>query len=338
MAAPLKFSVPPEDSGTRLDVWLARNVDGMTRSAVTRALEQGRVEINGNPPKKAGQAVCGGDVVCLSRPGQEHLPSVAAEPIPLDVVHQDADLIVVNKAAGMVVHPAPGHPRGTLVNAVAHHIAADLPAELHPAEYGVARPGIVHRLDRETSGLLVVAKTRQALLGLQAQFRAHSTERVYLAVVSGPRIDDAGTLKTLFGRSRRDRKRMTGKVTEGKVAVTHWEVLRRSRAFALLMLRLETGRTHQIRVHMAESGHPVVGDRVYGRPVPKGQGGNMAGELAAARRMDRQALHAAVLGLSHPQTDERMRFVCRPPHDMEVLVRRCFGETALEEVMEEIAG
>jgi len=332
----MEFVVSQEDAGKRLDAWLAASIDGVSRSAVGRALDEGRVLIGGAAPKKAGQKLRVGDVVSFEPPDASALPSAEPEDIPVTIVHEDDHLVIVDKEAGMVVHPAPGHPRGTLVNALAFHIQGTLAAELQPAEYGVARPGIVHRLDRGTSGLLVVAKTEQALRRLQAQFKAHTSERVYLAVVIGTKLDDQGTIETLFARSKRDRKRMTGKTTEGKVAVTHWEVLARSEGFSLLRLQLETGRTHQIRVHLAEKGYPVVGDQVYGRPVPKGRGGKLAGELAAARRMERQALHAAVLGIKHPETGEMVRFVSQPPRDFEVLMRRCFGEDAVDEVMAEL--
>lgn len=332
---PLPFVADAEAVGQRLDAWLSAALPDVSRSGVARALDEGRITLGGLVPKKAGHRLKSGDEVIFTPVEWRPAAMAVAEDLPVDIVFEDAHLAVIDKAAGMVVHPAPGHRSGTLVNALLFHLDGGLAeqTEVSDAERDVARPGIVHRLDRETSGLLVVAKSDTALRNLQAQFKAHSTERRYLAVVSGPKLEDAGTIESLYGRHPHHRKRMSAQVEKGKRAVTHWDVLARAQAFALLMLRLETGRTHQIRVHMAESGHHVVGDPLYGKPVPKGHGGRLAGELLAARRIKRQALHAAVLGLQHPVTGETLRFVSRPPRDMDVLMRRCFGEDSVDKVL-----
>ncbi len=243
------------------------------------------------------------------RPGQRVVvrpappPPTEAEPedIPLTVLHEDAELVVLDKPAGLVVHPAPGHPSGTLVNALLHHFGA-LPGE------DAARPGIVHRLDAHTSGVMVVARTPRAREGLMRLFAAHDIERAYLAIATGEppaRI----TYETLHGRHPTDRKRFTTRVTRGKRAVTHVVRLERLHGAALVRCTLETGRTHQIRVHLAEHGHPLLGDPTYGRP------GKDARVRAAAEALGRQALHAAVLGFIHPVTGERLRFETSPPAD-----------------------
>ncbi len=350
------WRVPAEDAGTRLDVWLAARLaaeGGPSRSAVHRAVDQGRALINGTPAAKAGMRLAAGDEVAWL-PGPAELQGSAqgagggpaGEDIPLPFLHRDEHIAVVDKPAGLVVHPAPGHATGTLVNALVYHLTdvgsgtpdADgehrgLAAARDPrSPDATVRPGLVHRLDRDTSGVLVVARTDAALAALQAQFQARTTRRRYLAVVLGPRLDDEGTIRTLYGRHPRDRKRMSGRVSRGREAITHWRVLARGEALALLLVWLETGRTHQIRAHLSEAGHPVVGDPVYGRPVPKG-GGRAGPELAAARRMTRQALHATSLAFDHPATGQRVRFATPPPEDMRALIEAAFGPEALGEAM-----
>jgi 23S rRNA pseudouridine1911/1915/1917 synthase len=261
------------------------------------------VEVDGAPAKaklrpKAGQRV-------RVRPAPPPVSEAVPQDIPLDVVHEDPHLVVVDKPAGMVVHPGPGHPDGTLVNAVLHHFGW-LPGD------DPERPGIVHRLDALTSGLLVVARTEEAKRGLVALFQAHDIERAYLAIATGHPPAKV-TWDTLHGRHPRDRKKLSSKVRRGKRAVTHLEVLERLRGeraeAALVRCTLETGRTHQIRVHCADHGCPILGDPVYGRR-PKDPR-----LRAAADALGRQALHAAVLGFVHPVTGERLHFEREPPPD-----------------------
>jgi 23S rRNA pseudouridine1911/1915/1917 synthase len=227
-----------------------------------------------------------------------------AEDLPVSVLHQDADLLVLDKAAGMVVHPGAGHASGTLVNALLHHIS-DL-----QGVGGVLRPGLVHRLDKDTSGVLVVAKNDAALHALQASFKSRQVEKVYLALVAG-QPPDAGTFETLHGRHPRHRTRFTGKVKAGKVAVTHFAVARRYALGCRLEVRIETGRTHQIRVHLAEAGFPIVGDALYGTK------GSLHPEL-----IGRQALHAWKLSFPHPRTGKVLRFQAPVPADFKLAEKR----------------
>lgn len=244
---------------------------------------------------RAGQRVL---VRPLPPPPSEARP----EDIPLAILYEDADLVVVDKPAGMVVHPAPGHPGGTLVNALLHHFGA-LPGQ------DAARPGVVHRLDALTSGVMVVARTPAAREGLMQAFAAHAIERAYLAVATGDPPARA-TYETLHGRHPRDRKRFSSRVARGKRAVTHVEVLERLHGAALVRCTLETGRTHQIRVHLADHGFALLGDPVYGRP-PKDPR-----LRAAAEALGRQALHAAVLGFTHPVSGAPLRFETPVPDDL----------------------
>ena len=299
----------------RLDQGVAERHAGLTRSQVKRALEDGRLTVNGAVPAKAGAPLRMGDVVVLGAAPAAAALGIVGEPIPLVVVYEDEHLLIVDKPAGLVVHPAPGHMAGTLVHALVHH-----EGELADAEDAPERPGIVHRIDKDTSGLLVVARTAVAMAGLQAQFAAHTAHRRYRAVVLGARIADEGTIETLYDRHPTDRKRFTSRAVKGRRACTHWRVLARGEALALLELALETGRTHQIRVHLSDRGHPVVADPLYGRPVPKvGGTGAAPRELAAARRMPRLALHAAELGFVHPVTGELLRFFAPDPPDFAAL-------------------
>jgi len=316
------FHVAPDEVGERLDRFLAKHLPDRSRSGLSRLIENGRVKVSGKVPTKAGHALRVDDAVII-----EELPEPAetdnlAENIPLVIVYQDAHLAVIDKPAGLVVHPAPGHRTGTLVNALLHwakeeDITLDVDDEV--------RPGLVHRIDKDTSGLLVVAFNDLTLRGLQAQFAAHQTERRYRAVVLGPRIEEAGTITTKYGRDPKDRKRFTGRVeTAPRTAITHWRMIQRGKALALIELALETGRTHQIRVHLSESGHPIIADPIYGQVLSKNANGTFSTlanqELRAARVMPRLALHAAILGFVHPITGEKLRLESPDPADFATLV------------------
>lgn len=279
---PLVFAVP---QAGRADTVLAAGVEGLTRSAAQRWLEEGRVELDGHPVRKNTRLEPGQTLRIVPPPPR---PSeVEAQNIPLDVVYEDEHLLVVNKPVGMVVHPAPGHATGTLVNALLFHCGPSL-----SGINGVLRPGIVHRIDRDTSGLLVVAKYDTAHQSLAAQLQDHSLFRLYHAVTVGEFRAASGTIDAPLNRHPVDRKRMAVcPAGQGRAAVTHWQVVDSGRGHAHIICRLETGRTHQIRAHMSHISHPLLGDPVYGRPAP-----GLAG----------QCLHAARLTFTHPATGERM--------------------------------
>ena len=281
---PPSFPLTVTEPG-RADAVLAAALDGLTRSAAQRWLEEGRVTQDGRPLKKNARLRPGDEL--LLTPPQPQPVDLVPQDIPLDVAYEDGDVIVVNKPVGMVVHPAPGHPEGTLVNALLYHCGNTL-----SGINGELRPGIVHRIDRDTSGLLIAAKNDRAHLSLAAQLQDHSLYRLYHAVAVGAFREDSGTVSAPIGRHKTDRKRMTV-TTDGREAVTHWRVVDAGHGLTHLTCRLETGRTHQIRVHMAHIGRPLLGDTVYGarKPVP-----GLAG----------QCLHAARLTFTHPSTGERV--------------------------------
>ena len=298
-----KLTLQPnkEDVGQRVDAWLAARVEGLTRSAAARLLEEGRVACGGKTLAK-NYRLTGAETIQVSLPEPEPV-DVRPQDIPLDVVYEDGDVIVVNKPKGLVVHPAPGHPDGTLVNALLHHCGDSL-----SGIGGELRPGIVHRIDRDTSGLIIAAKNDFAHQKLAAQLQDHTLARVYECIVVGNLRQDAGTVDAPIGRHPTDRKKMAV-VSNGRPAVTHWTVLARYPGFTYVQCRLETGRTHQIRVHMAHIGHPILGDTVYGnrKPVPGLQG---------------QCLHAVGLRFLHPRTGEAVELRCGLPLEFQEQLRK----------------
>ncbi len=298
----IECAARPEDAGRRVDAVLAELIEGQTRSGVQKLIAAGAVLRGGRAAAK-NDKVLPGDVFLVEVPEPE-TDRAEAQDIPLDIVYEDGDLIVINKPRGMVVHPAAGHSDGTLVNALLHHCGGSL-----SGINGVLRPGIVHRIDRDTSGLLVAAKNDGAHQGLAAQLADHTMYRVYEAVLVGTPNPGEGTVDAPVGRDPRERKRMAVTARGGKRAVTHYRVLERFTGYSLVECRLETGRTHQIRVHMASIGHPVVGDTVYGaRRDPFGLNG--------------QCLHARELSFLHPRTGERMTFQTELPDYFEGLLER----------------
>jgi 23S rRNA pseudouridine1911/1915/1917 synthase len=319
----LLITLSEEDAGGRLDKALAMARPDLSRARLQALIGQGALSREGAVVDDVSAKAIAGDYLLIVPPPTPALP--AAEAIPLVVLFEDAHLIVIDKPAGMTAHPAPGTPDGTLVNALLHHCGASL-----SGIGGVARPGIVHRLDKDTSGVMVAAKTDAAHRGLSALFAAHDIERVYIALTRGAPAAWAGTLTTRLGRSPRDRKKMAVLRAGGREAITHYRVKSvfgsGDRVLAArVSCTLETGRTHQIRVHLASLGAPVLGDQVYGSAAPA-----LAVRAAMeAAGLKRQALHAAVLGFRHPITGEKLRFETPPPADMIEL------EAALRETLEE---
>ena len=303
----------PEEGGLRLDRWLADRLPHLSRSRLKALIEEGAVAIDERTINAPAQRVKPGDHVRIVIP-EAQPAEPAAEAIPLVIVHEDDALLVVDKPAGMVVHPAPGAPAGTLVNALLHHCGDSL-----SGIGGVKRPGIVHRIDKDTSGLLVVAKTDAAHQGLAAQLAEHRMTREYVAFVYGRPVPPAGRIEGAIGRHPVDRKRMAVVTRNGKAAVTHYatEALYRDPRgtviAARIRCRLETGRTHQVRVHMAHIGHPLIGDPVYGR---RRRG---LRDIPPAGSFGRQALHAARLGFIHPATGESLQFSSPLPYDLKQL-------------------
>ena len=295
-----ELTAATEHAGVRLDAFLS--ADGaLTRSQAARLIAEGRVRVNGKPAAKSAR-LSGGETVSVDVP-QLRETALPPQDIPLDVVYEDDDVIVVNKPTGLVVHPAPGHPDGTLVNALLHHCGDSL-----SGIGGEKRPGIVHRIDRDTSGLIIAAKNDAAHLALSAQLKDHSLSRTYECLVTGNMKQDSGTVDAPIGRSSADRKKMAV-VPTGRRAVTHWEVVARYPGVTHLRCRLETGRTHQIRVHMAHIGHPILGDTVYGakKPVPGLTG---------------QCLHATGLRFVHPRTGEPVELHCPLPPEFTAMLQK----------------
>ncbi len=297
-----RIQITDEESGERIDALLSRKFPALSRSLIQKCMEAGTVIVNGKSVKKNARANAGDEIV-FAFPETEALP-VEPQDIPLDVVYEDEDIIIVNKTRGMVVHPAPGHPDGTLVNALLYRCGDSL-----SGIGGVQRPGIVHRIDKDTSGLLAVAKNDFAHQGLSAQLSDHSLCREYVAVVNGNFREESGVVDRPIGRHPVDRKRMAVTEKNSKRAVTHWEVLENYRGYSMVLCRLETGRTHQIRVHMASIGHPLLGDGLYGAKCPD-------------KGLEGQCLHARRLCLIHPRTGEALQFEAPlPDYFNEILAR-----------------
>lgn len=292
------FIVAKGQAGQRVDVWLARQLAGLSRSRSQQLIREGLVTVNGCSTKESHKTQAG-ERIEITIPAPRPV-AIKAENIPLDILFEDDSLLVINKPAGLVVHPAPGHAAGTLVNAVLHHC---------PALSGIGgeqRPGIVHRLDQDTSGVMLVAKTEKALVSLASQFKHREISKEYLAIVFGCIKPDKGMIETLIGRHLADRKKMAVSSKKGRQAITRYETLETLGEFSLVRLKPETGRTHQVRVHLAHWQHPVVGDKLYGR--------RSARELPAG--VERQMLHAHKIGFRHPIAGQRMEFSAPLPEDM----------------------
>lgn len=298
---PILLRASEESKNQRLDAFLASSLDGLTRSQATRLIESGEVAVDGKSVSKSYK-LAGGEDIAVTLPEPEPVEAVPQD-IPLDVVYEDADVIVVNKPSGMVVHPAPGHPDGTLVNALLYHCAGTL-----SGVGGALRPGIVHRIDRDTSGLIIAAKNDAAHQYLSAQLADHTLARTYECIVVGALREDRGTVDAPIARHPTDRKRMAV-VAGGREAVTHWEVIARYPGYTHVCCKLETGRTHQIRVHLAWRNHPILGDTVYGHKKP---------ELGQSS----QCLHARELTFVHPRTGERMTVRCELPDYFTALLEK----------------
>jgi len=288
----------------RMDAFIAQNIEGLSRSHVQKLIETGEVKVNGQVIQIKKHKVMPEDVIDINIPEAELL-NVEAEDIPIDIIYEDDHLMVVYKPVGMVVHPAPGNYTGTLVNALMFY--SDKLSEIN----GVKRPGIVHRIDKDTSGLLMVAKTDLAHQHLAAQLKAHTIERTYVAIVHGRINEEKGTINAPIARSSKDRLKMAV-TNDGKEAITHFEVIKRFRDYTYVSCQLETGRTHQIRVHMSYIKHPLLGDMTYGIKSPK-------------IKNDGQLLHAKSLGFIHPVTEEAMFFDSEVPDIFEVMLKKIRG-------------
>ena len=300
MSEKLCLNVLDDDIGCRIDKYISDNIAELTRSAVQGLLTKGGVLVNGSVVSK-NYKLRSGDVIDVEIPDPQPMDAVP-EDIPLDIVYEDSDLLVVNKPKGMVVQPAHGNYNGTLVNALLHHCGDSL-----SGINGVIRPGIVHRIDKNTSGLLIVAKNDSAHLHLAEQIKAHSFTREYEAVAVGSFREHEGTVDAPIGRHKVDRKKMCVTQENSRNAVTHYTVLKQYGGYAHVRLRLETGRTHQIRVHLAYIGHPVLGDDVYGKPY---------------KGLDGQCLHARKIGFIHPTTGEYMEFSSELPEYFQAVLRK----------------
>ena len=296
------FTIETDDVNKRVDVFLNEEMEDISRSALQKNIEKGNITVNGEKISKNYKLRIG-DIVEAELPPPENI-DIVPEDIPLDIMYEDDDLIVINKPQNMVVHPAPGHYTGTLVNALMFHCGDNL-----SGINGVLRPGIIHRIDKDTSGVLVIAKSDLAHKGLSEQLAEHSMKRVYNAIVYNSFSEESGTVDRNIDRSKNDRKKMAVVMQGGRNAVTHYKVIEKLGKYTWVELQLETGRTHQIRVHMSYIGHPLLGDPVYG---PKKCPFNLNG----------QVLHAKVLGFIHPRTGEYMEFNSELPDYFSSLIER----------------
>lgn len=300
-----EYTVEESQSGMRLDKFLTEIYPDQTRSFLQKLVKSGEIKVNGKPVIKAGFVVEGGDQVSASIPTPQAV-EIEAENIPLDILYEDADVLIVNKPKGMVVHPSAGHYSGTLVNAIMYYCADSL-----SGINGEIRPGIVHRIDMDTTGALIICKNDAAHVDIAEQIKEHTVTRRYRGIVCGVVKEDEGTIEGAIGRHPTQRKKMAINEKNGKPAITHYKVLQRFAKYTYMEFRLETGRTHQIRVHMASIGHPLLGDELYGNP-----------KNLAMKGLQGQTLHAMVIGFVHPTTHEYMEFEAPLPEYFQNLLKK----------------
>ena len=300
-----EYTVEESQSGMRLDKFLTEIYPDQTRSFLQKLVKSGEIKVNGKPVIKAGFVVEGGDQVSASIPTPQAV-EIEAENTPLDILYEDADVLIVNKPKGMVVHPSAGHYSGTLVNAIMYHCADSL-----SGINGEIRPGIVHRIDMDTTGALIICKNDAAHVDIAEQIKEHTVTRRYRGIVCGVVKEDEGTIEGAIGRHPTQRKKMAINEKNGKPAITHYKVLQRFAKYTYMEFRLETGRTHQIRVHMASIGHPLLGDELYGNP-----------KNLAMKGLQGQTLHAMVIGFVHPTTHEYMEFEAPLPEYFQNLLQK----------------
>ena len=300
-----EYTVEESQSGMRLDKFLTEIYPDQTRSFLQKLVKSGEIKVNEKPVTKAGFVVECGDQVSASIPAPQAV-EIEAENIPLDILYEDADVLIVNKPKGMVVHPSAGHYSGTLVNAIMYHCADSL-----SGINGEIRPGIVHRIDMDTTGALIICKNDAAHVDIAEQIKEHTVTRRYRGIVCGIVREDEGTIEGAIGRHPTQRKKMAINEKNGKPAITHYKVLQRFAKYTYMEFRLETGRTHQIRVHMASIGHPLLGDELYGNP-----------KNLAMKGLQGQTLHAMVIGFVHPSTHEYMEFEAPLPEYFQNLLQK----------------